>query len=139
MEVDTNDLLDLLKLLSANENDIKEIIDNAVLQLTKKDILFHLLMSYDVYDENEFNIEINKYKIKNFIVEEFPTYQEYINYFKDWYEKLMDDYYKVMMGKNNITIFLEKEPKDKTYKVEEIIEKLKEFNLYDGCKGFNGK
>lgn len=89
--------------------------------------------------ENEFNIEINKYKIKNFIVEEFPTYQEYIEYFKNWYEKLMDDYYEVMIGKNNITRFFEKEPKDKTYKVEEIIEKLKEFNLYDGCKGFNGK
>ena len=113
---------------------------NEVIEIYKENILYQLILKNEFIKEEEYyEIINNMYKLKCFVVKEYPTYQEYIEIFKYWYKDLIDDYYKVAIGKNNITRFLEKEPKDKTYKVEEIIEKLKEFDLYDGWKGFNGK
>lgn len=91
----------------------------------------------NIFNEKEFNVyyEIVK-KTLNYNGEEID-YNEYLSEIKKNYYELEQKNLNLLRSLDKLNMFLENEPKDKKYTVENIINILTDLNLYINLRGFN--
>lgn len=91
----------------------------------------------NVFNEKEFNIYYeNVKKTLNYNGEEVD-YNEYLSEVKKNYYELEQKNFILLNSLDKLNMFLENEPKDKKYTVENIINILTDLNLYINLRGFN--
>lgn len=108
------------------------------MQLTKKEIVLQLILAFGFLKESEFENRIEFYKVdENLIVEELPTYNEYIEIFNNHYDTIIKTHIELLTNIMTFSSWLRNEDKENEYKVSEIITKAKQCSVFDESN-FNG-
>ena len=112
------------------------------MQLTKKEIVLQLILAFGFLKESEFENRIEFYKVdENLIVEELPTYNEYIEIFNNHYDTIIKKQIELLSNIMTFSSWLRNEDKENEYKVSQIIVKAKQCGVFDEShfNGFNGR